>query len=229
MRAAEGFEQGDDPPRPERPPRPPGAPRAGRKYAWAAAIVVLMGIGVVALTSSLPDAGGGLRGPARGETLPDFAAPLARSGREGAVNVRQAGGGSDAAGPTPACAMRGEGLFNVCLARSKALVLTFVLSEGTACEPQVDRVERMRGAFPGVEFAAVVSGSARADVEQIVRRRGWELPVAVDRDGALAELYGVGVCPTTVFARAGGEVRATELGNLTEDQLGARVERLQRR
>lgn len=229
MRAAERLEQGDGPPRPERPPRPPGAPRAGRKYSWAAAIVVLMGIGVAALTSSLPDTAGGLRGPVRGETLPDFAAPLALSDRAGRVNVRQASGGSDDAGPKPACTVRGEGIYNVCEARSKALVLTFLATEGTACEPQVDRVERMRGAFPGVEFAAVVSGSARADVEQIVRRRGWELPVAVDRDGALAKLYGVGVCPTTVFARAGGEVRATELGNLTEDQLRARVERLQRR
>ena len=35
----------------------------------------------------------------------------------------------------------------------------------------------------------------------------------------MANLYGVGGCPTTVFARAGGRVATTKLGNLTEDQL----------
>jgi hypothetical protein len=38
-------------------------------------------------------------------------------------------------------------------------------------------------------------------------------------------LYGVGVCPITVFAK-NGRVRQTSIGNLTEDQLRARVRRL---
>jgi hypothetical protein len=36
----------------------------------------------------------------------------------------------------------------------------------------------------------------------------------------------VGGCPTTVFARAGGRVEATELGNLTESELRRRARRL---
>jgi hypothetical protein len=36
----------------------------------------------------------------------------------------------------------------------------------------------------------------------------------------------VGGCPTTVFARAGGKVASTALGNLTEEELRARAERL---
>ena len=39
------------------------------------------------------------------------------------------------------------------------------------------------------------------------------------RTGARGNLYGVGGCPTTVFARDGGGVRATKLGNLTEAEL----------
>jgi hypothetical protein len=38
----------------------------------------------------------------------------------------------------------------------------------------------------------------------------------------------VGGCPTTIFSAAGGKVRETALGNLTEDQLRARAERLAR-
>ncbi len=56
---------------------------------------------------------------------------------------------------------------------------------------------------------------------KIVRRRGWKMPVGVDKDGAVTNLYGVGVCPTTVFSDARGIVRRTDLGNMTEDQLRA--------
>jgi hypothetical protein len=229
--AAERLEE-EDRLRPEPdmpPPQRPEVPRTGNKYAWVVGIVMLMGIGVLLLTTALPNTGAGLRGPPRGETLPDFAAPLALSDSEGDANVRQTGGGgSDSAGSQPACAIRGDGIYNVCDDRESALVLTFLVTEGADCEPQVDRVERMRAEFPDVEFAAVVSGADREDIEQIVRRREWDLPVAVDRDGAVVNLYGVGVCPSTVFAHAGGDVRTTKLGNLTEDQLRAQVERLRR-
>ena len=42
----------------------------------------------------------------------------------------------------------------------------------------------------------------------------------------MANLYGVGGCPTTVFANAGGTVARTRLGNLTEQELRAQAERL---
>ena len=52
-----------------------------------------------------------------------------------------------------------------------------------------------------------------------MQARGWTQPVAVDADGAVANLYGVGGCPTTIFARPGGRVADVELGNLTEEEL----------
>jgi hypothetical protein len=42
----------------------------------------------------------------------------------------------------------------------------------------------------------------------------------------VANLYGVGGCPTTVFAEAGGRVADVKLGNLTEEQLRAQAGRL---
>jgi hypothetical protein len=47
----------------------------------------------------------------------------------------------------------------------------------------------------------------------------------VDEDGSVVNLYGIGICPVTVFAK-GGRVEDTKLGNLTEAQLRRHVERL---
>jgi hypothetical protein len=50
----------------------------------------------------------------------------------------------------------------------------------------------------------------------------------VDQDGQVANLYGVGGCPTTIFARPGGRVTLTALGNMTEAELRTQAERLTR-
>jgi len=227
--AAERFEEQDRiNPEPDDPRRRPEVPRPGNRYAWVVGILMLMAIGVFAVTSSLPNKGEGLRGPPIGSQLPDFAAPSAtgNASNEDDANVRQRRGGNAAAGRVPACDVIGDVVVNVCELRRKPLVLTFLVTRGADCEPQVDRVERMRDEFPHVEFAAVVSGDERDEVEQIVERRRWTMPVAVDRDGAVVNVYGIGVCPTTVFSTPGGTVRRVELGNLTEDQLRANVRKL---
>jgi AhpC/TSA family len=228
--AAERFEEQDRiNPEPDLPQRRPEVPRPGNRYAWVVGIVMVMGAGVLLLTTSLPNSGEGLRGPRLGKRIPDFAAPSATGDLDGDANVRGRKGGSEGAGAVPACEVVSEAVVNVCQLREKPLVLTFLVTRGADCEPQIDRVERMRGEFPDVNFAAVVSGDDREDVEQIVRRRGWGLPVAVDRDGAVVNVYGVGVCPTTVFSTSDGKARRVELGNLTEDQLRRHVRALVRR
>ena len=47
-----------------------------------------------------------------------------------------------------------------------------------------------------------MSGDERKEVEQIAGNRHWTQPVGVDKDGAVVNLYGIGVCPSTVFAYA---------------------------
>jgi len=214
----------------ERPQRPPEVPRPGNKYAWVVGIVMLMGIGVLLLTTAIPNSGAGVRGPERGQKLLEWSAPLATGTLDDRVaNVRQSRGqGSDTAGKVPACDVLGNEAVNLCELRKKPLVLTFMVTKGADCEPQVDRVERMRREFPGVNFAVVMSGEKRADAEKIVRNRRWTLPVAVDKDGAVVNLNGVGICPVTVFARTGGRVAETSLGNLTEAQLRRKTQRLSR-
>jgi hypothetical protein len=81
---------------------------------------------------------------------------------------------------------------------------------------------------PGVRFVTVYfSHKDRTDVQGLIRARGWTQPVALDSDGQVANLYRVGGCPTTVFARTGGRVARTRLGNLTEAELRRAAERLE--
>jgi len=230
--AAERFEELDrTSPEPDDPRRRPEVPRPGNRYAWVVGILMLMAVAVFAVTTSLPNSGEGLKGPAIGSELLDFAAPSAtgNASNDDDANVRQSTGGNANAGPVPACEVVSEEVVNVCELRRKPLVLTFLVTRGADCEPQVDRVERMADEFPQVQFAAVVSGDEREDVERIVERRRWTMPVAVDRDGAVVNLYGIGVCPTTVFSTPGGTVRRVELGNLTEDEIRNYVRKLVRR
>lgn len=232
--AAERFEHEDrvnpEPDAPER--RKPEVPRPGNRYAWAVGIVALMGISVLLFTTSIPNKGEGVRGPQPGQKLPAFAAPLASSDvdDDADANVFPTRKAARSAGSRlAACQVRTKLVLNSCQLRERPTVLTMIVTEGTDCEPQVDRVERMRKEFPQVNFAVVMSGQKRSEAQRIALRRGWGMPVGVDRDGAVTNLNGVGVCPTTVFSDGRGIVRRTDLGNLTEAQLRAHTRALLRR
>ncbi len=173
------------------------------------------------------DPGAGFRGPPANSVLPDFAAPSATGSVEGDANVfqRQA---SEPAAP-PACEVRVEGVVNICQLRKKPVVLSFLFDRGNECYAQVDRIERVKNEFPEINFVAVLfSRRERSAIAELVRRRGWTVPIGIDTDGALVNLYKVGGCPTTVFAEAGGKVQGTELGGLTEPELRNRVRGLLR-
>jgi AhpC/TSA family len=206
------------------PPRRPEVPRAGNKYAWLVGILMLMGLGVLLFAQTLPNQGEGLEGPEKGSLLKAFAAPLALGNVEGDANVCQREPCPEQAGGRPACSLTSEEVVNLCELRRKPLVLTVIFDRGADCYPQVDRAERVRRDFGDVNFATLFfTRKERREIRSLVRARDWQQPVGVDRDGAVANLYGVGGCPTTIFARAGGEVVDTELGNLTEDELRRRA------
>ena len=212
------------------PVKRPEAPRPGNRYAWIVGIGMLMILGVVLIRNTLPHKGEGTLGPRPGRVAPAFAVPLVTSNLEGDANVCQRGRCSHNSGPVPACRIRSSGVLNVCQLRRRPMVLTFVFDKGADCNPQVDRVQSVSRGFPGVSFAVVYfSHKDRDELRAIVERRGWRMPVGVDRDGAVANLYGVGVCPTTVFSRAGGKVAATMLGELTDRQLRREIRRVSRR
>lgn len=223
-RLAEIDERDPEPDIPK--PAPPPA-RPGGRYMWvvgaAFSLLVIVAMLNVLRGSDEDDLIQGLRA---GTPIPDFAAPSATGTLTGDANVRPPGEASEAAGRRPACEVRSPQVVNVCDLRRRPLVLSFLVTQGANCGPQVDALDRVRREFPQVSFAAVLSRSDQDDARRLVRERGWTLPVAVDRDGAVINLYQVGVCPATVFARAGGRVATTKLGPLDERALRAEVRAL---
>jgi len=177
-------------------------------------------IGVLALAAivyiginTLRTEGPGSRGPAATRELPPFAAPLALSDLEGDANVSGR-----------ACSVRGPDVLNSCeLAERGPVVLAFFAEPVERCDDEIDRVDRLRTRFPYVQFAAVAIRGSRGALRSLVRERGWKLPVGHDRDGAVANLYGVAVCPTIALARRGGTVVRTLLGSQDDAQLSAAI------
>ncbi|MDQ3588408.1 MAG: redoxin domain-containing protein [Actinomycetota bacterium] len=219
---------GDEPAERDRvnPEEPPRRREPRNRYAWAVGIGAFMVIVAALLLNAVPNRGKAVLGPKLRGSLPAFAAPLAGGSLVGDANVCQRAPCPQGAGKLPACEVDSAEVLNSCTLRGGPAVLTFVVTQGTDCEPQVDRVERMRREFPDVDFAVVLSGQERDEAVQIVRRRRWTVPVGLDRDGAVTNLYGIGVCPTTVFSDGDGKVAAVTLRNLTEAQLRDRVRRI---
>jgi hypothetical protein len=79
-----------------------------------------------------------------------------------------------------------------------------------------------------VQVAAVSIRGDRDDLRALVRRHGWRFPVAWDRDGILANLFGVAVCPLLTYALPGGVVQATSVGELDDAGLDRHFVALER-
>jgi peroxiredoxin len=125
--------------------------------------------------------------------------------------------------------VRGRGIVNVCqLWERGPVVLAFLATRGARCTAELDALDRARAGHPGMQFAAVSIRGDRAELRALVRRRGWRFPVAYDRDGILANLYGVAVCPQLTFALPGGRVTATSVGELDRVALERRLAALER-
>jgi hypothetical protein len=226
--AAERFSHDDD----REPDTAPSPAQHARPYVIAAGLLLVVLVVLAVLAPGLvcgPSTGSeSVRGPRPGQPLPEFAAPLATGALDGDVNITPSGLPPGAPG-RPACEVRGPGVVNLCDLREHPLAIIFVVREGTRCESEIGVFDRVAREHPKIEFLVVVSGEERAAVEQLVRSRAWSVPVAVDPDGALVNLYRVGVCPTTIFALPGGRVLETRLGSLSEAQLNASVRRLEQR
>lgn len=203
---------------------PAGAPR----YGWFVGVVGVLVIGLITLRSFGSEAPG-----LRGETTPrgaapPFAAPLALSRLEGDVNVAVAAGAGEA-GAVPACSVRGPDVLNLCALYERGpVVLAFFAPRGQKCIEQLDALDAAAARHPDVRFAAVSIRGNRDDLRRIVGDRAWRFPVGYDRDGILATVYGVAVCPQITFLRKGGRVQDTSLGAITAGNLEARVRRLER-
>jgi thiol-disulfide isomerase/thioredoxin len=218
-----------------------GTPRPGRAYSIAVGLAFIVLIAIAAINSLRTSEGGVLgSGGDRGIALPQFAVPEARGPVEGDANVYQDDcASSELPCPedqrrAPACEVAGPEvesgeIIRVCDLFERPLVLSFWFTRGGDCLPTQDVVDRVASRYRGrVNFLSVNVRDDRDTVREIIEERGWELPVAHDADGAVSNIYRVGVCPTVAFAYPGGIMRGAKVGSeeLSEDQLVAEVERL---
>jgi hypothetical protein len=205
----------------------PRLPAGASRYGWFVGVVVVIVLAYISL-NTLGSHGVGSRGLKVGAKAPPFAAPLALGRVDGDVNVARAPG-QGAAGDRPACGVRGPGILNLCqLAEHGPFVLAFLATRGTRCTRELDRLQGLRGSHPDVQMAAIAIRGGREALRTLIRSHRWAFPVGWDRDGALANLYGVAVCPQLTYALPGGVVQGTSVGELGRAALDRRLRALER-
>jgi hypothetical protein len=227
---AEGRERGDEGGR-----EPALGPSS--RYTLFVGVVFIAVIAIAAI-NALRTSESGLLGTdaVRGEPLPEFAVPDIRGPLEGDANITQDACETserpcpEDARQTPACRIEPEGAIRVCDLFDRPLVLSFWFTNPDDCPPTQDAVDAVADRFgERVNFLSIAVRGDRDEIEQIVRERGWELPVGWDRDGAVSNIYRVGVCPTVAFAFPGGEFQRAIVGdNVNEEALTRDVQRLLR-
>ncbi len=221
-------ERGQEPP-PRTAPKPPHPQPPARRstVTWIVGVVVVFAIAYITLNTIRTDAPGS-RGVDPGEPLPPFAAPLALSSLDGDANLATKPG-QGGQGDRPACEVRGPDVLNSCeLAEKGPVAIAFVASRSETCDRQVDALERVRADYPDISFAAVGIRGDRDELRRTIRKHGWKLPVAWDRDGGVANAYAVAICPTVTFAYKGGRVQGTSLSTIDGSALRGRLEQLRR-
>lgn len=168
--------------------------------------------------------------------LPEFAVPRANGALEGDANVAQDDCETSqtpcprSARREPACRISTPGAIRVCDLFDRPLVISFWFSRGGGtCSEQQSVVDRVYRRYRGqVSFLSLDIRDDRSTVRDLIERNGWKVPVGYDRDGAVAGLYRVGICPTFAYVYPGGTLQEASIGALTAPQLETRVDDLLR-
>jgi hypothetical protein len=202
-------------------PKTPSPFRPGARYSVIVGIAFI-GVIAVAAVNGLNTDEGTLLGtePVRGEPLAEFAVPDVRGPLDLDANIAQddcATAGNpcpEADRRTPACAIEPKDAIRVCDLFDRPLVISFWFTSPKACVDTQDDIYALEREYGDeVNFLSVAIRGDRADVEDTVEERGWTVPVGWDRDGAVSNVYRVGVCPTVGVARPGGIYEEVLIGD----------------
>jgi hypothetical protein len=162
--------------------------------------------------------------------LPEFAVPEGAGPLEGDANVAQDDCETstvpcpESSRRTPACRIRKAGAIRICDLFGQPLVISFWFSKGGDCAEQQDVVERAYRRYRGrVGFLSLDIRDDRDTLRELIRQHGWTMPVAYDRDGAVASLYRIGGCPTFAYVYPGGTLQGASIGDLDFTELSRRV------
>jgi hypothetical protein len=224
--------EGDSPEREER-----RTYRPGSRYSIFVGIAFLIVITVAAVNTFNSQEGAilGADDDEAGMPLPEFAVPELLGSLEGDANVYQDDcESSESPCPEsdqrePACEIDAAEAIRICDYFDRPLALSFWFTRGADCLETQDAFDAVGGRYRDrVNFVSINVRDDRNEARQIVTERGWEVPVGYDADGAVSNLYRVGVCPTVAFVYPGGILRGAKIGSeeLTEERMTAEVEAL---
>ncbi|HVW48696.1 MAG TPA: hypothetical protein VHA76_16690 [Solirubrobacterales bacterium] len=162
--------------------------------------------------------------------IPEFAVPAAAGNLEGDANVYQDDCGSSSLPcpedppRVPACQITTPGAIRVCDLFDRPLVISFWFGTESRCEREQGVVSAVAARYRGeVNFLSLDSLDSRDSVRELIRAHGWKMPVGFDRDGAVAALFQVAVCPTFAYVYPGGTLQSSSLGELGVGPLSQHV------
>ena len=207
----------DEKPKPERrAPRglaSPDAPKRASRYSMFVGLA-FFAIVIIALVNLLrnDDAGTlGVNADEQGKPVAEFAVPDARGSLEGDANIFQDDCASsenpcpDDDVRDPACRIDTEGAIRVCDLFDKPLAISFWFTRGGDCNPPQDAFDDAAREYGDeVNFLSMNVRDSRDTVTDVIEERGWTVPVGLDPDGAVSNLFRVGGCPTLLLAYPGG-------------------------
>jgi hypothetical protein len=228
------------------PHRPGEEPREDEPRSPGARYPVIVGIAFIALIAyatynTITNDDDGLLGAEeaeRGRALAEFAVPAVRSGLDRDANVFQDDCETadnpcpDDEQRTPACEISGpeaRDALLVCDFFDRPLAISFWFTGGADCLEEQDAFDAVARRYSSrVNFLSVNVRDELDGVQRVVAERGWSVPVGWDRDGAVSNVYRVGLCPTVALAYPGGILHAAEIGAdaFTEEALADSVDEL---
>jgi hypothetical protein len=208
--------------------------RPSGRYSTFVGLAFLVLVVIAAINTFESDEGGVLGADQAeiGAPLPEFAVPELIGGEDADANVFQDDcDSSQIPCPaddqrTPACQVDVPRVIRICDLFDRPLVLSFWFSTPAECPPTQDVVDRAARRYRDrVNFLSLAVRGDREELTRIVTERGWRLPVGWDRDGAVSNLYRVGLCPTVAFVLPGGILREARIGSdeLDRRQLDAAI------
>ncbi len=213
----------------------PGTPKPAGRYPLFVGLA-FVAILVIALLNLLGDDNAGILGAGtsdEGLPLAEFAVVDVAGTSDADANVYQDDcEGSQNPCPedqqrVPACAIEPEGAIRVCDLFDKPLAISFWFTRGGDCTPTQDAFDSVASRYGDrANFLSVNVRDDRETVTDIVRERGWQVPVGLDPDGAVSNLYLVGGCPTIVLAYPGGILYRAVLGSYDAGEIGGFVDEL---
>jgi hypothetical protein len=137
----------------------------------------------------------------------------------GDANIEQGGCDTDEVPCPPsdqtdsACVVEVPDAIRVCDLFDKPLAISFWFTRGADCTPAQDDFDRVASRFGDeVNFLIINVRDDRDQVRELIRERGWTVPVGHDADGAVSNIYRIGICPTVHLAYPGGTLMRSLFG-----------------